>query len=471
MKKLLPLTIALFAFCRLSAQSVPDGGFETWNTTNWSDPANYNTSNDQIFQGSKDPTANVTEVTGWENGVEGVQLTTATLDGSTQPGYITNSVNDPFMGIGGIPYNQKPTGLEIWYNCNIMSGDSGAFGVFFKQGGQLKASYLYYVTGTVTDYPILSETFTPALTFTPDTVIFAAISSVGFLEGRNTNFVGSTFTISGVTFLGSGITNPALLNGNFTSWTTESILTLPGWSTFSGASRTSDAYAGNYALELQTTPNGNNGAEPGYATTGDGNGHYLHAYTPVVNDTFEFYYKYTASVNKPDSGNCTIGFNTTGGQYLEGNLLPPSSGYQLVQFPVNPPNTPDSVFVNFFSWSSAMGGNPTLADVGSALEVDNVQFTSQKLANGIKPVLLADNTLLIYPNPAVTQFTIASAESFINEIRLQNIIGETVLDNQYSQGNATTRQMIDVSNLTPGLYFISITSGNKTSTGKIMVSR
>ncbi|HXP49654.1 MAG TPA: hypothetical protein VN922_06870, partial [Bacteroidia bacterium] len=64
MKKQLLFTAALLAMgSGLMAQSIPDGGFETWTTTKWQDPQFFNSSNDQnVPQGAA---ANVTQTTGY----------------------------------------------------------------------------------------------------------------------------------------------------------------------------------------------------------------------------------------------------------------------------------------------------------------------------------------------------------------------------------------------------------------------
>src|SRR5580698_4890746 len=115
MKKLLPLIIAVFAFGTVAAQSIPNGSFDTWNTTTWGNPVGYGTSNDQGITQVAGFTPNVTEVAGWTSGYEGVQLTTEAVNGDTIVAYIDNGIDNPLNGKGGIPYSQQPTKLELWY--------------------------------------------------------------------------------------------------------------------------------------------------------------------------------------------------------------------------------------------------------------------------------------------------------------------------------------------------------------------
>ncbi len=480
MKKALPLIIiAVFAFGRLAAQAIPDGNFNTWNTTTWSDPQYYNTSNDQDITQYPGSTANVLEVAGWENDVNGVKLTTQLFGTDTLVGYMTNSIGNPLQGIGGIAYNQEPTGIEFWYNCNIVSGDSGGVGVWFKKGGVIMASYLYGIPSSknTSSYPEFSISFSPALNFTPDTVIVAAVSSIEALRNKS-GFPNSTFTVSGIMFLGAS--QPALLNGNFTSWVTDTAFSPQGWTAlYPGASRTKDVYSGTYALELQTTNGGGDkgkSAQPGFATTGryTSNGNKEDSIVggyPYTKDSdiLEFYYKYTPATGSKDSGDVNMEFKKSGAIiFSSGTTLTAASSYTHFELPFNFGTAPDSVIVSFYSSFSDTGNTP-VADIGSTLLVDDVQFESQP--TGIKPVLLANNSILIYPNPASNQLTINCDQLSINEIRLANVLGQTLIEKTYADGISGLKENIDVSNLSSGLYFITITSGNTTSTGKIMVNR
>ena len=78
MKKLLFISVLLFTGVRLMAQSIPDGGFEFWNTATWMDPLGFTTSNAQGngYNASYGLPANVTQV-GGKYGSFGVQVATA----------------------------------------------------------------------------------------------------------------------------------------------------------------------------------------------------------------------------------------------------------------------------------------------------------------------------------------------------------------------------------------------------------
>ena len=70
------------------------------------------------------------------------------------------------------------------------------------------------------------------------------------------------------------------------------------------------------------------------------------------------------------------------------------------------------------------------------------------------------NTVRLFPNPATTQFMIQSTDP-ITSIKVTDLLGQTVYVGS-AQGN---RQKIDVSALSPGVYFVLV---NGTDVQKFM---
>src|SRR5262249_45843179 len=144
-----------------------------------------------------------------------------------------------------------------------------------------------------------------------------------------------------------------------------------------------------------------------YISTSNPDGSFAQPYS-VQKDTLVFYYSYSASIYNPlDSGNVSAYFKTPSGYLQGGKNLPPTLGYQQITIPFNLSDVPDSVIVDFFSSNT---NYPTIDDVGSTLLVDDVYFASQNYPTAAKPILMDDNMLLVYPNPASTQFTISSLQ-------------------------------------------------------------
>ena len=74
------------------------------------------------------------------------------------------------------------------------------------------------------------------------------------------------------------------------------------------------------------------------------------------------------------------------------------------------------------------------------------------------PFLAVNNTYLprsmytIYPNPAITQLTIESTNQPITQITITNLLGQTI----YEQAANSLLVEVNVSTLSPGVYFIKV---------------
>jgi hypothetical protein len=76
---------------------------------------------------------------------------------------------------------------------------------------------------------------------------------------------------------------------------------------------------------------------------------------------------------------------------------------------------------------------------------------------------IISNNFTIYPNPASTAVTIIANNNF-HTVNVTNYLGQTVI----SQSNTGNSVKLDISNLTNGVYFISIVSENGTNVNKFV---
>lgn len=115
------------------------------------------------------------------------------------------------------------------------------------------------------------------------------------------------------------------------------------------------------------------------------------------------------------------------------------------------------IFNKLFDFNDTTGSNPY---------ADLLQLPAN---TGIKQLSASNYQLAIYPNPTNGKVTIVS-ETPIDEIRVTNLLGQVVL---YSSqpANKENDQQIDLSNLPSGLYFVTVTSQNETTTRKIVVNK
>jgi PKD repeat protein len=386
MKKQLLLISGLVMAITVFGQTIPNGGFESWTTTSYVQPTYYMSSNGQNNNGITNP-GNVVKTTDAYHGNYAVKLNTIATGGDTIFGFISNCSNPGSSpSPGGVPYNQKPTGMRLYYKSNIIGHDSAIMLVIFKKAGANLASYFYKIGATQSSYTLFNPVFTPSLTATPDTVIFAAASSNAF-AGNGTP--GNMFQIDSLSFTDVA-SQPALINGDFEIWQTQSNTTVNGWET-GNCDQTTDKYSGSYALELQTAgPNiNNNQTQPGNATTG------IQTHTGTIGgypytqqiDTLIFYYKYLPA-DPNDSADVSINFKKLGIQFWGvSKLLPQASVYTEVKIPFNLTSTgtiPDTAII---SMGSSKLWPPPTSYIGSDLKMDNMYFTSQELpvSNFIAP--------------------------------------------------------------------------------------
>src|SRR5258706_2788383 len=381
MKKIL-FFIALLTQTLLYGQSVPNGGFENWTSATYDYPEGYvQNSNPEAFFKCNAP-FNCVKTTDFYHGAYAIQLTTHTTATDTCFGYIVNATStngNPLTWTGGIPYNQMATGMKGYYKSNIMPGDSGGVLAVFRAAGSPVGFYSYKFAGTPNTYTSFSFTFSPPLFTTPDTVIFAAISSDAL---NNYAVNGSMLQLDSVSF--TAASQPAAFNGDFEQWLSQTINTPNSWYISGGHgqgfNRTTDAYAGTYAMELQTylgDNNGNPAAQAGQVGTGycSGNGPsctWQGGY-PFSNqlDTLSFWYKYAPSGSDSAQVNLTFKYN---GNIVSGtnkNIYTPASTYQYAELPFNMGSPVDTVIIQL---QSSSWNDTALSFIGSDFKVDNIAF-------------------------------------------------------------------------------------------------
>ena len=273
-KQLLLLVLVYITITAVGQNSIPNGGFETWNSSTYDYPQNYpyNSISELLSRGS---VSNLFRTSDAHSGSSAVKLTTT----AESPGYFLNknpNKGDPTTWTGGILYNQKPTGISGYYKYNIVA-DDGLIMVAFSKAGRNIGTYMYNIVGIQNAYKLFDFTFSPALTEIPDSVAFGAVSTTHIND--NTFVIGGTLYLDDVSFTGVP-SQPALFNGGFELWeqghTPEA---LANWYSNSEkldvTSRTTDSYKGKYALVLKTYIGTNNQDQPslqmGNASTGYNN--------------------------------------------------------------------------------------------------------------------------------------------------------------------------------------------------------
>ena len=473
--------LVCFAFCgTVSAQnSAPNGGFETWDSASIQTPQYYPYSSnvkDFFYQSN----FSVVKVGSAYHGNSAVQLTTnASIAEDTNTGFFANinpTGGNPLTWHGGMPYNQKPTGIRGWYKNNEMTGDSGSVFAVFSQGGANIGTYGVTLGGTHANWTLFTLTFSPPLSGTPDSVVFGATSSNPF---NNVQIAGSTLTIDSVSFTGVS-SQPAEMNGDFENWQSQTLRRPASWfyngdQSGDGMQRTTDAHSGMYAIELTTYSKPNdkgNGTQVNFGSIGtgwypnchNGNCQEMGGY-PFTNqvDTLTFWYKYVPSGT--DTANVNVSFRKNGSQVGGNNaLLFAASTYQYMELPLYANAVPDTVTIDFQSSSYS---DTTLSFVGSDLKVDDIHFKSQ-LNTGINE-FNNHNKLVLYPNPFKT-FATLEVDPKIDlggmQLRIYDVFGRMIKTVAVTEYKLT----IAKDNLSGGMYFYEVINNSEIlKTGKIIV--
>jgi len=319
------------------------------------------------------------------------------------------------------------------------------------------------------------KTFIPALSAAPDTVLFAAISSIAALgNGPSGGHVGSILTIDSVAFTGVS-SQPANLNGDFENWNTDTVYSLNGWYiSYPNVTRTRDADSGAYALELTTANTTQNGVQQGQASTGYYPSHCNscsekggHAYVIPASkkDTLRFSYKYAPVAH--DTANIYVDFIHNGQSVSVGggiNLWKTNASYKdtAIAFDFGSQSV-DTVIINISSSShnNDTTGSQYASYVGSVLKVDNITFTSQKASLGIDNIT-ATQGIKVYPNPANNQVSVDLTNVFgsLQKLALYDMSGRMISSQSYSGRLRNAVETIDIGNLSSGIYLIEATTGS-----------
>jgi len=477
MKKSLLIAASLFVAIITNAQSIPNGGFEAWNSVKWEDPTGFQTSNDKNNHGgnsSYTPPANALKTTDAYHGKFGVKMTCIKFGTDTIAGFMFDASNingngpGHFIVQGGIPYNLVPTSVRFYYKYTIKKTDSALVLLFFKLKDSVVGSYFWKIGDTTSTYKLKDIAIT-GLTSPFDTIAIGFATSY-LVVGNGRGMPGSVLTIDSLTFAGVA-SQPATLNGDFENWTPDSTITPVGWemSGAPNAQRTTDASTGNYAIELTTTGKGphNNQNNSGYGDDG------MQIQTSAQHDstiggwpynkqvdTLEFDYKYAPN-DTADRAGVNISFKKNsvmnGGFFINLKAAPT---YKHFVFPFNSGTTPDSVLVSLQSsteyvFDTALGYS-TVPDrcIGADFKIDNLQFKSQ--------------AVIFKPAPSLSTSVTNTTCGLNNGQAVVNVTGGT---KPYSFTWTTNPVQTGdtASNLPPGQYTVTVKDKNYTEIAVVTV--
>ena len=373
----------------------------------------------------------------------------------------------------------KPDSIFCYAKLGIKPLDSATLIVIFKKNGQSISSNIYKIS----EYnPTVWKKFGFKLSpfsVVPDSVI------VGFSSGNiftNQGIQDGSFVILDDLHFN---TSQTIDNGGFENWTNVSMEYTTDFFNaniryvLKGAeppvAKTNDAYQGTYACKVKTVKSPShrlftgfyngywNDAKIDFTTIGDTTlidftGGF--AYNLRV-DTLIGWYKLIPSSSSTTPGRVNISFQTADTTFaVLGVELPAVSNYTMFRLPFNLALNPDPAIITIYSSESGA----TIADTGSVLFIDNLQFKSDLLRSNIYEPK-ADKDVVIVPNPTTGVFDfIYSGLCIGSETFNIGTIDGRVLQSGKIFDVITA---VDVCSYERGIYLLHIFTGNSVITKKI----
>lgn len=114
---------------------------------------------------------------------------------------------------------------------------------------------------------------------------------------------------------------------------------------------------------------------------------------------------------------------------------------------------------------SIRGKGTVTASVGANVIIDDVMIEKVALPTGIKTISSTE-AISIFPNPTSGILNVTAVE-VTSSIEVFNVIGEKVYSNNLVKGN----NVIDLSDLSNGAYFVKMNSNNQVITKKVVLSK
>jgi len=205
MKKIYFLILATLIATHFVAQTVPNGSFENWNSTQgYPEPDGWATFN--IFSLFSGADYGVTQESPGAVGSSFARLTcTADMDGMATPAVAFTGALNPLTGVGttGFPVNNLPNFLSGQYRSNINGDDLAGIVCFFTQWNAAAAVTDTLAIGSLEIFQSQSSWLSfdipivPMMAGTPDTCIVLAIAG-----GGNAPEVGNYLDIDDLHFTG-----------------------------------------------------------------------------------------------------------------------------------------------------------------------------------------------------------------------------------------------------------------------------
>jgi len=444
------LSISCLMSLQLTAQ-ILNGGFENWSdSVLYETPTDWNSSNEQLYYTEN----TVFQSTDAENGMYSVKLGAAKIFNDTVGGYVLHGSLNPIVGI---PYTDNFEAVVVNYKIDLQPNDS---------------LYLVLVrknNGNIVDYQIKPFAFGPATNWTPQLIPVGNTVQdellLGFIIGDpNTNHnphPDSWALIDNIKLLNGGIYQSDLPNYNFENWEKETVEVSDEWESISpylarfgffNVIKTTDAFQGNYAIEMSTQLLGSD-IIPGVLSKGkiDFGSGIPYAAVPIASTPVSIAGAYKYATTSADEGTLQIQFFDDGtlvGYHEE--IFSPHTNYTIFNSVVGMFGTPDSMIFVITSGENS----------GSVLKLDALDFDSDL---SVENQSIVDFS--VFPNPVTTTINVEISDPTFRKGRLMTSTGQIV----WETNSIDELKKIDVSHLARGNYILSVSNQNGSSLKNIII--
>lgn len=446
------LFVALASLTLAQYGQIPNGGFENWfNDTMYQSPQTWQSSNTVQYYG----TPTVVLSSDAQDGTTSLELRAVLIGQDTTAGYVFHG--DPSL-TSGIPYTANFEAVTFQYKSNLQFGDT------------LYMILIRYNGGIAVDYQTIPAAYGTTNVWTPNLLYVGNVLLdeifIGFtLDVPNGDKAapGSWARVDNVQLIAGGTAVTPLPNPSFEIWDTETVEEAEDWYSLNwflggvgleNTTKTTDAYAGNYAVQMNTIF-----ASPDtirsiislapielFSANPFNNVPYNVAPTLISGA-----YKYIASGG--DQGGITILFYQGGLTIgIHSELFSNQANYTTFASPLTVVGIPDSM--TFIAYS---GNNP-----GSVLKLDELKFSGGGV--GIFEQSLPE--FAVFPNPAQQDLQIVLPQEGTYELSIVSVDGRLVYQESMVSGTVYLR----VDEFDKGVYSIVMSDGKSQRIQKLIVN-
>jgi hypothetical protein len=437
-----------------------NGGFENWSpSTVYDFPLTWGSSN----QGPQGMVPTTYKSTGAQLGTYSAELRSVAAGSNldTLCGYVFQGTLGPGGPSAGIPYTTVFNTVKFRYKSSMLTASDSVYVIVIRYFGGVPIEYIAIpaLGGNHASWTQGSV----AITSTPQEELF-----IGFAIGNPLNGTlvspGSWARIDNVQMYNGAATVTNVPDPSFESWDAFTVENPDNWNTLNtllapasleNVLKSTDAHSGNFAAQLNSIANPNNGDTiQGALSLGVIDLNLPNPFIPAPYNAsptgFNGYYKYTGS--NGDNGAMQLVFLKNGnpvGSITE--TFTNQSVYTAFSSPVILLDTPDSLVL-----LASSGSNP-----GSTLLLDDLSFTGGNV--GLEE--FEAMAISIYPNPALNEVFIKSTGTFSYSIL--DMTGKVLL----AENNLNQAKAVNIEHLDAGTYIVHITSNNTMTVESLVVGK